>query len=133
VKTITVPARLADVDRVRAFLRAALAGVFRTEEEFFKVELAVVEMCVNIVRYAYSGNEGDIAVTIRDAPAFVEVEIRDGGIPFDPRSVPKPDLDRLILSRRTGGLGIYLARTLMDGFAYRREDGQNVLTLTKKK
>jgi anti-sigma regulatory factor (Ser/Thr protein kinase) len=57
----------------------------------------------------------------------------DSGIPFDPRSVPKPDIDRLILSRRTGGLGIYLARTLMDGFDYRREDGQNVLTLTKKK
>jgi serine/threonine-protein kinase RsbW len=133
VKTITIPARLSEVDRVRSFLRTTLAGAFLTEEDFFKVELAVIEMCVNVVRYAYPGREGDLAVSLDKEPHRVAVEIRDSGIPFDPRSVPKPDIERLILSRRTGGLGIYLARTLMDGFDYRREDGQNVLTLTKKK
>jgi anti-sigma regulatory factor (Ser/Thr protein kinase) len=30
-----------------------------------------------------------------------------------------------------GGLGIFLARKLMDGFLYRREDDQNVLVMYK--
>ena len=31
-----------------------------------------------------------------------------------------------------GGLGIYLVRKTMDGVAYRRQDGRNVVTLTKR-
>jgi anti-sigma regulatory factor (Ser/Thr protein kinase) len=30
-----------------------------------------------------------------------------------------------------GGFGIYLSKTLMDGFEYKRESGQNVLTVFK--
>ena len=33
--------------------------------------------------------------------------------------------------RARGGLGIYLVRKTMDAVAYRREDGRNVVTLTK--
>jgi anti-sigma regulatory factor (Ser/Thr protein kinase) len=133
VKTITIPARLSEVDRVRDFLRAVFEKAFSSEEEFFKIELAVVEMCVNITRYAYPDGDGDLSVALREERHRFIVEIRDSGIPFDPRSVPKPDLEHLVASGRKGGLGIYLARTLMDGFDYRREDGRNVLTLTKKK
>jgi len=40
----------------------------------------------------------------------VEVLIEDQGPCFDPRRVPPPKLP----SRKPGGLGIYLVRTLMD-------------------
>ena len=38
----------------------------------------------------------------------------------------------MLSGERMGGLGIFLARRLMDGFDYRREAGQNVLTMSKK-
>jgi anti-sigma regulatory factor (Ser/Thr protein kinase) len=38
----------------------------------------------------------------------------------------------MVSREQMGGLGIFLARKLMDGFSYRREDGQNVLVMYKK-
>ncbi len=42
-----------------------------------------------------------------------------------------PDLESLALSGRRGGLGVYLARKLVDEFSYRRDGDENVLTLTR--
>jgi serine/threonine-protein kinase RsbW len=42
------------------------------------------------------------------------------------------DLEQHIAERRTGGLGVHLMHAMMDAVDYRREDGQNVLVLTKK-
>ena len=128
---LDVPADLSSVDRVRAFLKNSLADLNPSEEDFFKIELAVVEICVNISRYAYPGGAGELTVVIGIEGRTVTIEIRDAGIAFDPRSVPKPDVSWILATGRTGGLGIYLARTLMDVFDYRRENGGNVLTLVK--
>ena len=128
---LTVAADLSGVDRVRFFLKNALNRLDPSEEEFFKVELAVVEMCVNIARYAYPGAAGKITIAISVEGRKATIEISDSGVPFDPRSAPKPDMGWILATGRTGGLGIYLARSLMDRFDYRREDGRNVLTLIK--
>ena len=129
---LSLPAVLASVDRVRAFLQESLASLEPREDDFFKIELAVVELCVNISRYAYPNGPGEMAVEIETNDRTATVTITDDGIPFDPRSVPKPDVSWILATGRTGGLGIYLARTLTDRFDYRREDGRNVLTLAKK-
>lgn len=128
-RTLTIGARLSEIDKARAFLREFLAQFLLNEEEFFKLELALVEICVNISRYAYSGKDGTIVVTLWTRPGFC-IEIRDSGRPFDPRLVPPPDLDNLVASGRRGGLGVYLARTLVEEFSYRREGGENVVTLS---
>lgn len=129
---LTLAAELSSVDRVRSFLKTSLSGLAPSEEDFFKVELAVVEMCVNIARYAFPGGTGKMTIEIAIEDRTATVTITDGGIPFDPRSVPKPDVSWILSTGRTGGLGIYLARTLMDTFDYCREDGRNVLTLAKR-
>ena len=40
-------------------------------------------------------------------------------------------MKEMIRKGETGGLGIFLARRFMDGFDYKREDGQNILTMSK--
>jgi serine/threonine-protein kinase RsbW len=132
VARLTLPADLAAVDRVRAFLKEALSPLNPNEEDFFKVELAVVEMCVNVSRYAYPGGSGDLTVDVGIENRTASITISDSGVPFDPRSVPKPDVTWILSTGRTGGLGIYLARTLMDRFDYRREDDRNIVTLVKR-
>ncbi len=129
---LTLPADLSSVDEIRAFLKDCLAPLDPGEEDFFKVELAVVEMCVNVARYAFPGGSGKVTVEIEVEDRTATVTITDHGLAFDPRSIPKPDVGRILATGRTGGLGIYLARTLMDKFDYRREDGRNVLTLVKR-
>jgi serine/threonine-protein kinase RsbW len=128
---LTLPAELAAIDRVRAFVKEALDPLDPNEEDFFKVELAVVEMCINVSRYAYPGASGELTVEVEIEGRTAMITISDGGIPFDPRSAPKPDVTWILSTGRTGGLGIYLARTLMDRFDYRREGDRNIVTLVK--
>ena len=129
-RTLTLRAELSEMDGARRFLRDALRGVRLKEEEFYKLELALVEICVNIIRYAYPERAGTITVAVTLVPG-VCLEIRDSGRPFDPRRVPPPDWDEHVKEGRKSGLGVYLARSLVDDFDYRREGGENVVTLTQ--
>jgi serine/threonine-protein kinase RsbW len=129
---IRVAADLAEIDRVRGFLREAIADLPFDEEDRFKVELALHEICVNIARYAYPrGNPGDMAVRIWRDKASLFIEVRDRGIPFNPVGKKNPDLMVKLRRGLPGGLGVYFFKTLMDGLSYRRRSGQNILTVRK--
>ena len=132
MKSLTIAAELSEVERVRQFLKESLQGLEISEEDFFKLELSLVEMCVNVIRYGYPEGRGEISIDIRDGRKRVIIEIRDSGIPFDPCDIPKPNIEDIVAAGQKGGLGIYLARKLMDEFAYRREDNRNVVRLVKK-
>ncbi len=132
VKELRVPARLEEIDRLRGFLREAIAGLPFDEQDRFKIELALHEICVNIVRYAYpQGRPGDMAVRIWRSGESLFIEVRDRGVPFDPVRTKDPDLTVQRRRGTPGGLGVYFYKTLMDGLTYRRTDGQNVLTVRK--
>jgi serine/threonine-protein kinase RsbW len=131
-RELKVAANLKEIDRVRGFLQDAIAGLPFDEEDRLKIELALHEICVNIVRYAYPrGRKGPMIVRIwRDADSLF-IEVRDKGIPFNPVRKKNPNL--LVKLRRgiPGGLGVYFFKTLMDGLSYRRAGGQNILTVRK--
>jgi anti-sigma regulatory factor (Ser/Thr protein kinase) len=129
VRVLTLTAELSEVDRARTFLREALASLGLAEEDVFRLELALTEICVNITRYAFPDGPGTIRLRFWVAEGGVCVQIRDSGRPFDPRKLPSPDLREHAAAGRESGLGVYLARTLVDEFDYRREGGENVVTL----
>jgi serine/threonine-protein kinase RsbW len=132
VKSLSVANDLAELARVRDFVRGTLRGLPLSEKDIFRIDLAVVEVCVNIVLYAYPERKGTITVSSWREPGRLYYEIRDAGRPFDPRSLKKPDLKEIMRTSRKGGFGVHLSRTMMDGFDYRREDGENILVLSKK-
>jgi anti-sigma regulatory factor (Ser/Thr protein kinase) len=132
MNTLTVRSELRELDMIRNFLRENLVAFDLSEEDYFKVELALVEICTNVMRYAYPDAVGDLTVIVWDQDDKFYLEIRDSGIPFDPCGIKKPRLKDLVGQGRKGGLGVFLARRLMDGFSYRREDGENILTMYKK-
>jgi serine/threonine-protein kinase RsbW len=113
-------------------LKKNLVGLGLNEEDAYKVELSLVEMCSNIMRYAYPRDKGEIVLSVWHEEGKFYLEVRDSGVPFDPRQVKRPTLEEMISREQMGGLGIFLARKLMDGFLYRREDDQNVLVMYKK-
>jgi serine/threonine-protein kinase RsbW len=57
------------------------------------------------------------------------IEIIDWGIPFDPLSVPEPDINVPIEDHTIGGLGIFFTKKVMDEVQYRRDGQSNILTL----
>jgi anti-sigma regulatory factor (Ser/Thr protein kinase) len=132
ISAIKVQSELRELDKVRAFLKKNLDGLDISEEEIYKIELSLVEMCTKIMRYAYPKEKGEIVIKAWYGKGDFSLEIRDNGVPFDPRQVKRPTLEEMINRDQMGGLGIFLARKLMDRFSYRREDDQNILTMSKK-
>ncbi len=131
MNTIKIKCNLAELDKMRCFLKDSLEGLNVSDKDYFKIELALLEICVNIIRYAYPQNNGDIMIKAWCDEGKMFIEIRDNGVPFDPRKLKAPDIDESIRKEQTGGLGVFLSRSLMDGFDYKREDNQNVLTIYK--
>ena len=63
---------------------------------------------------------------------YAPITFSDRGIPFDPLAKEDPDISLSVEKREIGGLGIFMAKKIMDHMEYRYENGQNILTMTKK-
>jgi anti-sigma regulatory factor (Ser/Thr protein kinase) len=130
-KSLTVKSNLIEIEKVRSFLEETLKDFNLSEEVYYLIELSLLEICINIVRYAYPEEKGDISLKIWNQGKEIFFEIRDWGIPFDPREAPEPDIQEMVNQGQRGGLGIFISRQLMNGFEYKREDNQNVLIMHK--
>ena len=107
---------------------AALApAVLRT------FELALEEIFVNIVVHGTGpGSTPLVEVSLSWAAPSVVMTVEDDGPPFDPLSVPPPDVTAGLADRRVGGLGVFLVRKTMDTVSYTRSAGRNQLRIAKR-
>ena len=98
------------------------------------VNLAIEEAVVNVMKYAYDeGTRGDILLEAIADDRQIDFILRDRGMPFDPTATKEVDNPKVYVEQRiVGGLGIHLIRHYMDALSYVRQDGQNVLTMTKQ-
>ena len=132
--SIRVPARLESLEKLVEFALAALRRAGIGDRDAAPVHLAIDEACTNCISYAYpEGQEGEIEISCRNEPGEIVFTIRDWGRPFNPLEAEPPDLSLGIEDRPVGGLGICLMKKSCDRLEYRREEGANVLTITKKK
>ena len=103
------------------------------EQIAFEVNLAVDELVTNTISYGYDDDEEHrIDLVLRLEGGALVIEIADDGRAFDPLQAPAPDIGASLQDRAIGGLGICLVHKTMDSVAYRRQDGRNVVTLTKR-
>lgn len=97
------------------------------------VQLVLDDILVNILSYAWpEGGDHQARLRIAIESDVVLIEVSDDGVPFDPVAAPVPDISLDVYQRQTGGLGIHLARSLMDDVTYARRGGRNVLTMKKE-
>ncbi len=98
----------------------------------FEANLALDELFTNIISFGFDDkNEHTIKVTITFQNENLIFNIEDDGIPFNPTKVETPDLECTIEECKIGGLGIHLAKNLMDEVCYQRCNDKNILTLKK--
>ena len=100
------------------------------EVTIYNVQLAMQEVCTNIVRHAYSGmtdQRMQVCITFMPEARKLIIDVFDTGIAFDPDAVPEPDFD----IGQAGGWGIFLIRQLMDEVTYAASDNKNRWRLTK--
>jgi serine/threonine-protein kinase RsbW len=93
--------------------------------------LVVLDELLANVRMHGVGTHADglASIDIQLLEASVTVRVADNGPPFDPLAYAQPDTTLPVDARPIGGLGIHLARHLVDNARYARDDGYNVLTL----
>ncbi len=134
-KTATFPARLDSLAAIGGFVTRAAEAAGLNARAVYAVQLAVEEACSNIIEHAYGGEgRGDIECTCIVNNNGLTVVLRDYGRPFNPASVPKPDLYASLEDRNAGGLGFYLIHQLMDQVHFEfTPDSGNVLTMVKCK
>jgi len=122
----------ASIDSLPKFLEFAHAGAHAaglTPTDRDSLDLVLEELLVNVARYAYQPESGDVEVAYAvDEPGTLLVEITDKGHSFNPLENGEPDLTRTIEDRPIGGLGIFLVRRLVDSIAYRRQQGRNTVS-----
>lgn len=104
------------------------------EDLLFQVQLTLDELATNVINHGYGAAGYSFQITLKSKPEAVQIELVDEARPFDPlQDAPQPATDAGVHERRIGGLGVYIVKQLMDEMEYRRGDGQNRLTLVKKR
>lgn len=130
-KELTVAADVKLLDTVMDFISALLAESGCDAGTENRIALSVEELFVNIASYAYEDG-GDVTLTVQCIQDSVSITFCDSGKPFNPLEKSDPDIRAAADLRPIGGLGIFLAKKLMDSVGYEYRDGKNILTLMKK-
>lgn len=99
-----------------------------------KINVALDELLSNIAYYAYAPGIGKVTVQMRydETDGTVFLTFIDSGIPYNPLEKADPDITLAAGNRPVGGLGVLMVKKKMDGMEYRRENGQNILTVRKR-
>ena len=133
MKDITVDATLDNLEVVRNFVSEELESQGCSMKVMMQIEIAVEEIYVNIVHYAYNPEVGKATIRceVTDNPMQVIIQFLDSGMPFDPLAKADPDITLSAEERGIGGLGIFMVKQSMDEVNYEYVEGKNVLTIKK--
>jgi serine/threonine-protein kinase RsbW len=131
----TFPGNYSSLDPISKFIaeEAELAGL--DENTVYSIQLAVDEACTNIIEHAYGGEGvGDIVCICSSDPSAFEVELRDKGQSFDPKSIQDPDVGVPLENLKSRGAGVFLMNKLMDEVSFDFTNvGETRLKMLKKK
>jgi serine/threonine-protein kinase RsbW len=130
---LRIDARLESLSSIRRFVQEAGMARDAGPAALRQMLLAVDEASTNIIVHGYRGQDGTIEVEVAREGENLIIRLRDTAEPFDPTTVPPPDLTAPLQERPIGGLGIQLVRQVMDGVSHRiTPEGGNELTLVRR-
>ena len=131
--TLYVAAELKNLSVIRRFVQERATALGAAQDVIADVILATDEAVTNIIVHGYQDGPGMIEIELRRSGNAVIVNLRDESAPFDPTSVPAPDLTQPLEERPLGGMGIHLIRQLMDEVTHHiTPQGGNELIMTKR-
>ncbi|MBQ7487189.1 MAG: ATP-binding protein [Clostridia bacterium] len=131
MEEITVQAKVENLPEVMAFIDRQLEAHDCGMKTQSLIDTAVDDLFTNISMYAYENGTGDATVRFDfdEATRTASITFADAGVVFDPLTPPDPDVNLPPRARKIGGLGLFIVRKTMDTVFYRRESGQNILTV----
>ena len=131
--SLTLPNDIETIPQLNEFIDTVAEEIGLDMSLTMSLNLAIEEAVVNVMEYAYpEGEQGNVDIEVIADDKWLTFIISDNGIPFDPTTQKDADTTLSAEDRPIGGLGIFLVRQLMDSINYQRENGKNILTLSKK-
>jgi sigma-B regulation protein RsbU (phosphoserine phosphatase) len=94
----------------------ALPSGSNANDFIYLIELAISEICTNIIQHAYAGKKGEITGQITLLNLGVQMDFYDSGASFDPAVIPEPSANPHKLIE--GGYGLHIVRQIMDVVTY---------------
>jgi Anti-sigma regulatory factor (Ser/Thr protein kinase) len=130
---ITIDAVDGAMDPVQDFIEEKLLKFGCPKKPLFQIRLAVEEIFVNIISYAYRPDIGkaEIRCEVSEDPMTVTIQFTDSGKPFDPLAAEEADTSGAMFIEKPGGFGIHLVKNTMDDVEYEYKEGKNILKIKK--
>jgi anti-sigma regulatory factor (Ser/Thr protein kinase) len=125
---LTVPGSLDSLATISQYVLAAAAAAGLDKKVAYRLRLAVDEIATNIISHGYeeAGRTGVVDVQAVIDETTLTIFLEDTGASYVPDQVAEPtDLDRPLVERPIGGLGVYLAIQSVDKFLYERIGNRN--------
>ncbi len=125
--------RREEMDRIQTTFEAFAMQIGLPKKAIMQVMLVLEELVLNTILYGFpKGGDHQITLDVAVQDKTLTMEIRDGGIAFDPfNDAPPPDLDNPTMQRRIGGWGVHIVKTTMDDVQYRRDGDINYTKIMK--
>jgi len=120
---LKIPSKTDNLELIRTFVSRISEMVGFTDDDVYKIELAVDEACANVIKHAYKKEE-EINLVIELDYKKLTIIISDQGIGFDVNKILNRDIKNYLAQMKVGGLGIHLIHALMDEVEFRSEPGR---------
>lgn len=128
----SVPSEAAQLPVLAQFLHEFWSAAELPPAQALAFEIALEEIFMNVVMHGSpAGSKGRVEVCLALSNDNFTLAVEDEGPPFDPLTIPTPDIKARLEERRVGGLGVYFVRQLMDAVSYTRVGPRNQLRMTK--
>ena len=132
VKTVVVKNDITEMERIVEAINQVAKAADCPPVVTHDITLAMEEIFSNIVFYGF-GDElrHDITLVLSIEDEALILTLQDEGIPFNPLNVQTESKAPPLEDRDKGGMGIILAKNLVDRIEYHRERGRNILRMKK--
>ncbi len=129
---LTLPSRIEAVNEAAAAFARVLGRAGIDEDAAFGIDMAFREAVTNAVLHGNKQDESKLVrVTVKSAPDWLEISVRDQGTGFDPVAIPDPTAAENIM--KTAGRGIFCMRNFMDEVDWSIEpEGGTLVRMTKR-
>ncbi|HEX8806640.1 MAG TPA: ATP-binding protein [Candidatus Aquilonibacter sp.] len=124
---LRIPCKAEWVALARLSVAAVASRLNFSIDEIEDVKLAVAEACTNAIQHAHGSPY--IEIRCEAVPGSLRLSIRDYGRGTHPEHIRSRDLT----DERSGGLGVFLIRSLMDEVEYDVQPDQGTLLVMVKR
>lgn len=131
MKKIKIEAKFENLVIAQNFITDALNDVNCNKKVIIRFKIFIEEIFMNIVNYSFENGDGEVTLCFDSNLDLnqIEIEFVDTGKPFNPLEQDSTNLNETADERVEGGLGILIAKNIVDHIEYVNQEGENILTI----